>query len=411
MKNIRRIIALILLLTLISRYATAQAKVVVNGAVITIINGAALVIDNPDNTAITNLGSGYIQSEGADNKVAWTIGPGNGNVYLIPFGNAANYFPLQFNAASGAGANGQIIFSTYPTPTWKNSDFLPPGVTNINNSGVDNSKFVIDRFWQINPQGYTTKPTLTNLSFTYSDLEYAAPNTIIESDLFAQRWNNGLQSWSDYIPASVINTATNNVNIATIAGSQLYDWWTLVDRTSPLPITLVFFKAIVNNRQVVTSWQTVFESNSSHFEVWRSQNAQQFEFVGRIAAAGNSNTTLDYTLTDANPYTGVSYYRLKSIDKDGSFKWSSIVRVSIDETTHFILTPNPAYSYIGINTNSQALNKKPVARLYDAIGKLLQEFTITSNYQQVNIAMLPAGTYNIRINYNNEIKTLRFIKK
>ena len=388
-----------------------QAKLVVNGGVITISNGASLVIDNPDNTAITIIGSGYIQSEGIDNKIIWNIGPGNGNTYTVPFGNAANYLPLQFNAASGIGANGQVVFSTYTTPTWKNSDYLPPGVTNVNNGGADNSAKLIDRFWQIKPQGYTTKPTLTNLSFTYSDLEYAAPNTIAEGNLFAQRWNSSLQSWSDYVPTSSINTSTNNVNIASVNGSQLYDWWTLADQSSPLPITMVYFNATVNNKQVVTSWQTVFESNSSHFEVWRSHNAQQFEYVGRIAAAGNSNTTLDYTLTDSNPYPGISYYRLKGIDKDGAFKWSSIEKVNLDGGANIFLSPNPATSYISINAGMGAVNKKPVARLYDAKGSLLKLFTITSTYQRVDIAVLPAGTYNISISYNNEIQTLRFIKK
>ena len=388
-----------------------QAKLVVNGGVITISSGASLVIDNPDNTAITIIGSGYIQSEGIDNKIIWNIGPGNGNTYTVPFGNAANYLPLQFNAASGIGANGQVVFSTYTTPTWKNSDYLPPGVTNVNNGGADNSAKLIDRFWQIKPQGYTTKPTLTNLSFTYSDLEYAAPNTIAEGNLFAQRWNSSLQSWSDYVPTSSINTSTNNVNIASVNGSQLYDWWTLADQSSPLPITMVYFNATVNNKQVVTSWQTVFESNSSHFEVWRSHNAQQFEYVGRIAAAGNSNTTLDYTLTDSNPYPGISYYRLKGIDKDGAFKWSSIEKVNLDGGANIFLSPNPATSYISINAGMGAVNKKPVARLYDAKGSLLKLFTITSTYQRVDIAVLPAGTYNISISYNNEIQTLRFIKK
>ena len=87
MKNIHRHVMLILLLTLIARHATAQAKLVINGAVITLTNGASLIIDNPDNTAITYNGSGYIQSEGVNNKVIWTIGPGNGNIYLIPFGH------------------------------------------------------------------------------------------------------------------------------------------------------------------------------------------------------------------------------------------------------------------------------------------------------------------------------------
>ncbi|MHA4812407.1 T9SS type A sorting domain-containing protein [Flavitalea flava] len=411
MKNFYRLSMLMVLLALVATKATSQAKLVVNGGIITINNGAALVINNPDNTAITYNGSGYIQSEGAGNRVIWIFGPGNGNTYLIPFGNAANYLPLQFNAASGIGANGQFVFSTYATPTWKNSDYLPLGITNVNSGGADNSAKLIDRFWQINPEGYSTKPTLTNLNFTYSDLEYAAPNTITEANLFAQRWNNSLQTWDDYIPTSSINSATNNINISSISGSQIYDWWTLVDRNSPLPITLVYFKAMVINRQVVTSWQTVFENNSSHFEVWRSQDGRQFENIGRIAAAGNSNTKLNYTLNDATPYPGISYYRLKSIDKDGTFTWSNIEKINLDGGTNIFLSPNPATSYIAINTGIQTLNKKPVARLYDTKGNLLKLFAITSTYQQVNITVLPAGIYNISISYNNQIQTLPFIKK
>ena len=394
-----------------SQLVTAQAKLVMNGGVINITNGAALVIDNPDNTALTYSGSGYIQSEGENNKIIWTIGAGNGSVYLVPFGNATNYFPVQFNAASGAGANGQFIFSTYPTPTWKNSDYLPAGITNVNGGGIDNSAKVIDRFWQINPQGYTTKPSLTNLSLTYNDGEYSTPNTINEGNFIAQRWNSVLKSWSDYIPSSSVNTSTNTVSMAAIAGSQLYDWWTLVDLSSPLPITLVHFKVTANNGQVHTSWQTVFEQNSDHFEIWRSKDAQQYEYVGSLAAAGSSSGLLNYVLTDAHPYSGTSYYKLKSIDKDGSSKWSAVVSITINDARPVFLYPNPANNYTGINSSLEIVSKKPVARLYDAKGSLLQTFTITSPYQVINTSALPGGAYQISISYNNEIQTLRFIKK
>ena len=130
----------------------AQAKLVVNGGVIIIANGASLIIDNPDNTAITYNGTGYIQSEGDANKLIWSIGAGNGNTFLIPFGNAAYNFPFQFNATSGTAANGQIISSTYNTPTWKNNNYLSPGVTSVHKNGTDNSIKIIDRFSQIKAQ-------------------------------------------------------------------------------------------------------------------------------------------------------------------------------------------------------------------------------------------------------------------
>lgn len=402
---------LLLLVFLPSLFATSQAKLVINGAVINITNGAALVIDNPDNTAIIQNGSGYIQSEGTNNRLIWTIGVGNGNNYLVPFGNVANYLPLSFNAASGVSASGQIVFSTYPTPTWKNSDFLPPGVTNVNRGSTDNSANVIDRFWQIAPQGYTTKPTLTNLIFTYSDGEYAPPNTIGEANLIAQRWNNVLKRWDDYFPPSAINTINNTVSISSIAGNQLFDWWTLVNSSSPLPVTLVYFKASVQNKKVVTAWQTATEQNSDHFEVWRSKDALQFDSVGRVSAAGNSTNVLNYTLTDAAPYSHTSYYRLKSVDLNASFKWSPIVSVSIDDATKIFLYPNPVTNNLTISSSTEVMNKKPIARLYDAKGSLLQSFAVTSASQQLSTEALRSGAYRINIIYGAETQTLSFIKK
>ncbi|MEO6128557.1 MAG: T9SS type A sorting domain-containing protein [Ferruginibacter sp.] len=389
----------------------AQAKIVINGGIINISNGAVLIIDNPVNSAITYKGSGYIQSEGMNNRIIWNIGPGNGNIYLIPFGNAADYLPLQFNAASGIGSNGNISFSTYSTPTWKNSDFLPAGVTNVNHNGTDNSLNVIDRFWQINPQGYTTKPDLTNLTFTYSDNEYNAPNTITESNLIAQRWNTGALTWSDYIPVSTLNVGNNTVNISAVSGINLYNWWTLVDRTVILPVNLISFKASADNGIVQTKWQTASEQNTSYFEIWRGTNVQQFSLVGTLTAAGNSNTIKNYFFNDLHLFYGISYYKLKTVDKDGSFSWSGIASINIANNDLTYLYPNPAGDYISIHASPEIIAKKSVARLFDIGGKLLQVFSIINQHQVINISKLSAGAYHINIITDNKIQTLAFIKK
>lgn len=411
MKNIYQCMLLLVMVLLVKLSATAQAKLVINGGVIIITNGASLLIDNADNTAIIYNGTGYIKSEGINNKLIWSIGNGNGNTFLVPFGNAANTFPLQFNAATGTGTGGNFIFSTYPTATWKNSDFLPPGVTNVNRNGVDNSAKIIDRFWQINAQGYTTKPTLSNLIFTYSDLEYPIPNTVVEATLLPQRWNSTLNSWSDYFPSSTINTVTNKITIPTVPGNQLYQWWTLVDISTPVPVTLVDFKATVKNKTVVTSWQTAAEINSSRFEIWRSKDATQFEFVGQLAAAGNSNVLLNYSFMDANPYNGVSYYRLKMIDLDGQFTWSASTKITISKTVSIALYPNPASAYINLSVSNEIAGSKPTAFIYDGKGSLVKSFSITTTWQQINIALLPAGVYNIQFIINNKSQSISFIKK
>jgi Secretion system C-terminal sorting domain len=410
--NKKRILFQLLLMTTLlfnCTKAAAQAKLVINGGVIT-VNGASLVIDNPDNTAIVRISSGYIKSEAAGNKIIWTIGAGNGNTYLVPFGNAAGYLPLQFKAASGIGSGGQFIFSTYPTASWKNSDNLPPGVTNVNRDGSDNSAKLIDRFWQINPQGYTTKPTLSNLVFTYADPEYNAPNTITEANLAAQSWNNGTLTWTDF-PSSVTNTTDNTITIASVPGSQVYDWWTLVDANFASSVTLVSFNAVASYPKVLTNWQTAAESKSGHFEVWRSKVLPRFDSVGSIVAAGNSSSLLNYSLTDNNPYSGVSYYRLKIVAADGSYKWSAIVQVLLLNETNIVLYPNPAGNYINIAVDIGIAVNKPVARIYDAKGRLMQSFTISSANQQINISSLAAGVYRLHLIYKDKQHTLSFIKQ
>ena len=387
---------------------SAQAKLVINGAVINISNGATLTLG--DSTNIVRNGAGYIKSEGAGNSVYWKIGAGNGNTYLIPFGNETAYFPIQFGAAGGLG-NGYFVFSTYPTATWKNSDQLPPGVTNVNKDGADNSAKMIDRFWQISPRGYTKNPSLSNVLFTYNNAELAAPNSITAVNLVAQRWNPALQSWNDTTLASTINTAGTTVSVAAAASDQLFNWWTLTDRAVTVNSNTTNFKAVVSNTLVLTSWQTLMEQNLDHFEVWRSKDGITFEYVGSVTAAGNSAGIKNYSFTDANPFTGVSYYQLKITDKNGAVKLSPVVSVFIDFTTGIFLTPNPAVNYISINSSSAIINSKPEAVLYSATGQMLQRITLTSTSQQLNTARLAPGVYQLVVTYNRFIQTLRFIKK
>lgn len=397
----------ILLCTFVSQ---GQAKLVINGGILIITNGASLVVDNPDNTAISQTGSGYIQSEGASNRILWSVGAGNGLTYLLPFGNVLGYRPVRFSALSGS-AGGKLFFSTYPTATYKNSDFLPPGVTNVNNSGgADNSAKFIDRFWQVAPQGYTTNPTISNLVFTYADNEYNAPNNITEANMVAQRWNPVTAVWTDYVLPSSINTVTNTVTVASIPGTQLFNWFSLVDATVPLPLTLVFFNATAKNKKVETVWQTASENNADHFEVWRSQNLLQFDSVGRKTAAGNSNTSVVYSLTDARPYNGISFYRLKAVDRDKSFKWSSTVRVLVSEDSYVSLYPNPATTQVVLTVSADLAAKKPSAKIFDAKGSLVRSFNITSVNQAVNVSALAAGMYQIHFLSNDKTQTVSFEK-
>ncbi|HEY9005046.1 MAG TPA: T9SS type A sorting domain-containing protein [Ohtaekwangia sp.] len=208
----------------------AQARLVLNGATMTISQGAMLVIDNPNANAITR-NSGYITSERAGNMIKWNIGTSTGT-YIIPWGYSGDYIPVSFTPSDATGS-GYFLFATYRTLNWNNAGSLPPGVTNFDGSTGDQSAFAVDRFWEINPQGYTAKPSLSSLSFTYRDDEYTATgNTIDESQLKPERWNSTLSSWIDFSATSTVNTATNTVTASVVDQADLFPWWTL--SSSPL---------------------------------------------------------------------------------------------------------------------------------------------------------------------------------
>jgi hypothetical protein len=101
---------------------------------------------------------------------------------------------------------------------------------------------------------------------------------------------------------------------------------------STLPITLINFNAKANPKNEVTiSWQTEQEINASHFDIETSADGTSWKKITTLRASGNSSTTLkyDYLDTRATRFNGTIYYRLKSVDIDGSSKYSDIRPVFI----------------------------------------------------------------------------------
>lgn len=97
-------------------------------------------------------------------------------------------------------------------------------------------------------------------------------------------------------------------------------------------------------------WITSFEENNDYFELERSKTGLQFsklttvDGVGSVANGQNSF----YNYLDRNPIFGTSYYRLKQIDLDGSFQYSSVVSVKLAPEEH-VAYPNPAVQGTPVN--------------------------------------------------------------
>jgi Secretion system C-terminal sorting domain len=141
-----------------------------------------------------------------------------------------------------------------------------------------------------------------------------------------------------------------------------------------LPVLLVDLTAVLNiDKMVVLNWETTMESNSSHFNIERSQDGSVWNTIGTVQAAGNSSRTIDYSFIDESPATGVNYYRLGMVDRDGR---SAQSEVKIVRTTSLMnkvsFYPNPARDYVNVSLG-QASAPNVTVRLISQSGQVLQE--------------------------------------
>ena len=188
------------------------------------------------------------------------------------------------------------------------------------------------------------------------------------------------------------------------------DQWGLVagslQPVAPLPVELVEFSAHVNQYQVVLNWITAAELNNDYFAIEKSRDGVDWQLVKEIAGAGNSDAFRHYTVTDGNPFSGTSYYRLRQVDFDGSFEISDQLSVEVKTPISKLhLFPNPVYGEDEINmvfNNSQS-NSQITLQLTDLMGRLLfaQEFSNLaegSNTLRIPLSQLSnVGMYLLQI--------------
>jgi len=167
-----------------------------------------------------------------------------------------------------------------------------------------------------------------------------------------------------------------------------------------LPVQLTYFNAKrTNGGNVSLSWQTAQELNSSGFEIQRQVgdgNWQVIAFVNSQAINGNSNSPLTYSYIDNNSSNAITQYRLRTVDLDGSSKFSDIKSVRGDgQASRIILYPNPS-SDGKIKVIFEDMRGTRDVSLTDMSGRIVKQWQgVTNNNLEIN--NLITGYYSLRI--------------
>jgi hypothetical protein len=177
------------------------------------------------------------------------------------------------------------------------------------------------------------------------------------------------------------------------------------DAADVLPINLMSFTANVINNKVALHWQIAKEINVDYFTVQRSKDGMNWETIAKVTANGaSSNGIVSYSIDDANPYEGASYYRIIEVDTDGRQTYSEIRLVNFESTFSAITVyPNPATGNINISLPQTG---NYLIKLINANGQLINNYAIAnSDNILLNVSSIPAGVYFIHILYGKNFET------
>lgn len=181
-----------------------------------------------------------------------------------------------------------------------------------------------------------------------------------------------------------------------------------------LPVTLLSFDVKKGEQSSVTlNWATTAETNSDRFEIQRSQNGKQWIAVGSVISNGESTKLLSYSFSDVTPKTGNNLYRLKMIDKDGTFAFSRIRSINFQSANRTALYPNPTIDRLSVL--SKDLDKIARVQFMDVSGKLImdQKNNDSSNaVSEFNINHFPAGLYIVKVIFaDGSVDRAKVLKK
>ncbi|MEM1319956.1 MAG: hypothetical protein AAGG75_06835 [Bacteroidota bacterium] len=159
-------------------------------------------------------------------------------------------------------------------------------------------------------------------------------------------------------------------------------------------------------------WSTASEDNSKRFVVEKSIDGVQFQDVGVVEAAGDSDDQRAYRFLDVNATDQKSFYRLRQLDTDGTASFSQTVKVDKVLMNEFMVVSMTNTTTTGsFSLNIDALNGGQLSYSLESIkGELIFEDQLPLdfglNQLSVNLEHEKEGVFKLKLQKGEELETL-----
>lgn len=326
------------------------------------------------------------------------------------------------------GSSQKIIENgdTIAVLTWGFAGTLPSSITaryypgtlisDPTNTGSNPNADYFDAFWRITATGGS--------QYTYDLTIKYDPNTmgkvVNKSDVKMAKKQTGVPgTWVHFgLSATTVDTILNTFTTTNL--SEFSDFTGTTDY-APLPVELARFDALRSADNADLIWTTVSEINSDKFEIERGEAGKDFEKVGEVKAANNSKTKLNYSFTDENAKNQIdgtiAYYRIKMIDRDGSFEYSPVRAVNFDDN-HLqwsaSVYPNPFSNELNLKVSS-LIEMAADLNVVDLSGRAILNMNIhLKNGDNIinldQLSTLDKGIYILKLNSGEESLAIKLMK-
>lgn len=294
--------------------------------------------------------------------------------------------------------------------TWGQSGFLPNAITarfypgtlinDPTNNGNNPNAHIMNCYWRIDTVGGSGYSADVELRYDPIHLG-TIPNE--SSIVMARRYSNTNGTWTHYNSTlTVVDTINKRFSVAFLPD---FGEFTGTSDLAPLPVRLTNFTANRSNNDAVLKWTTASEVNSRIFEIERLDANRKYVTIGSVNAAGNSTNTRRYQFVDENAARAISgttaYYRLKMIDRDGTFEYSELRAVNFEtrvSRNNVLAYPNPFTSIINLTIDAVADAKANIT-IFDLTGRLIvsKDVNVTAGSNLVNLEELSGANNGVYI--------------
>lgn len=356
----------------------------------------------------------------------------SGNQYLRTSSTINSFTNTNVNSYTNSNVNGNYWYTSFDasentiSSIYSGTNNLGTVTTQMKYFGITSTDVPTDnsgisympKYFEISSSSYPSGnlPSPVKIRLFFKNLDFTnyktkiGNNSLLTTDLRIMHYH-GVNQDCDFNNNSTIGGTTQIQPTVTTFADGFYLTFTVnslsefgvVAKDFVVPVNWSSFYGEVTKNQITLNWVLQNQYNNSFFEVERSEDGLNFITIGKIIATISQNK---YQFVDISALTGNNFYRIKQVDKDGSYAYSKSILIKLDFSNKISIYPNPSQKEISVQTN---ITGSISYKIINIMGAILQR-GITSKNKTIDLANLQSGTYLLQLDFNNQKQVIKLVK-